>query len=144
MIIRRFQDNDLPQCIDIFVNSFRQDPWNEMWAYQTAQNYLVNSVASPGFVGIVACDNDRITGMLFGRKRQWWDGYEFHIEEMCVNPDVQGLGIGTKLLNYVMKNVVDTSTKRIKLWTHSSSLAYKFYENRGFMVVSSIVFMKKE
>ena len=143
MKIRYFQNGDLSQCVRLFMMAFRQSPWNEKWDYQDAQDYLLDAVNTPGFVGLVVCKDESIVGMLFGRKRKWWDGYEFHIDEMCVAPEKQGLGIGTHLLSYVMDNILDVDMRRVKLWTHVDAIAHEFYKKYGFEDISSFVFMVK-
>ncbi|MCK0202382.1 GNAT family N-acetyltransferase [Ornithobacterium rhinotracheale] len=60
-------------------------------------------------------------------------GYNpLHISLFFVEENYQGLKIGNKLFNFAIQNI-----KEKYIWVKSSTLAVKFYEKLGFVIVDS-------
>jgi len=60
---------------------------------------------------------------------------------ICVNPEFQNQGVGTRLLNEVEKNIMDNNGRLIVVETSSHEKylpAIKFYKKNGYVVVSVI------
>jgi aminoglycoside 6'-N-acetyltransferase I len=41
----------LEPCIELNINVFNRDPWNETWTYQTAKERLTDLLHTPKFLG---------------------------------------------------------------------------------------------
>ncbi len=55
------------------------------------------------------------------------------IHEIVVDPDVQGLGVGTHLMEFVMAWLAYRGVRRLELWVGVTNLkARRFYERLGF------------
>ncbi|MED1607845.1 GNAT family N-acetyltransferase [Cytobacillus kochii] len=100
MEFKLLEMNDLTKCSETFIEVFNDEPWNDEWTFTKAKKYLLSFYQTPGFLGVLAVENDEIIGFILGVKRVWWSGDEFFINEMCVKTQSQNNGIGKALLNH--------------------------------------------
>ena len=73
----------------------------------------------------------RPIGQCLGHKRRWWRADEYWIEELCVDNDVHGRGIGSRLLAYVQEHLGQEGVRSITLLTKKDIPAAKFYAKHG-------------
>lgn len=144
MNIEKYSDKDFQACVELFINVFNQDPWNDRWEQDHAKDYLSDYIHTPGFIGVVAKEGSSIQGFIFGFRKRWWSGDEFYINEMCVDQALQRNGIGTELLNYLRDLLKGENISRITLLTDKGIIAEKFYEKNGFNEIERLIFMCKE
>jgi aminoglycoside 6'-N-acetyltransferase I len=144
MQIREFNINDLDPCITLFMNVFCNEPWNDRWSAEQAKDYLYDFVQTPGFIGIVADDiNEELIGLLLGSRKKWWSGDELFINEMCVDPNHQSLGVGSAMFRYLEDTLPGIGIESLVLLTDRGVPAEAFYHKNGFEEVSRIVFLAK-
>ena len=83
----------------------------------------------------IAIHNDRIVGFasLTIKNSLWHGGYLGHIDELVVDERFRGEGVGTRLLDEMIKVSRDRSCKKIELDSafHRKE-AHRFYESKGF------------
>jgi GNAT superfamily N-acetyltransferase len=83
----------------------------------------------------VAMCNGRIVGFasLTIKNSLWKEGYLGHIDELVVDEKSRGKGVGTRLLDEMIKVSKERSCKKIELDSafHRKE-AHKFYESKGF------------
>jgi aminoglycoside 6'-N-acetyltransferase I len=140
--IREFQKEDINQCSDLFLKVFTREPWNDQWeSFESAQEYLTEFIVNPSFSGFIASENGRIIGVCFGHKRSYWQGREFEIDEMYVDTDAQGKGVGTKLICYAKGQLDKQGIKNFVLMTGKDLPAEKFYIKNGFYRNESMILM---
>ena len=144
MEIRLFEKDDLLKCTRLFVDVFNQEPWNDKWSEVTAKKYLLDYTNTPGFLGIVAVDGDVIIGFIFGAQKVWWSGNEFFINEMCVNAEKQKNGIGSMLLNYLLKELDSENVSNLSLLTDRGIPAEAFYKKNGFIEIDRLMFLSRD
>lgn len=127
---------DWPRLIDIF-----QRAYDGMEAYgcrtrQELKRYLkwLYRRCPQGFFGMFDSN---------GQLRAWaavddrWLNEEGErvgaIHEIVVDPDVQGLGIGTSLMKFVMAWLAARGVRQLELWVGVTNVkARRFYERLGF------------
>ena len=143
MDIRLFEKKDLLKCTDTFIDVFNQEPWNDEWVKETALQYLVDFTHTPGFNGIVATYEDEIIGFIFGTRKHWWSGDEFFINEMCVRIDNQKSGVGTKMMEYLIKKLETDGVSTITLLTDRGIPAEDFYKKHGFTEIERLMFLSR-
>lgn len=144
MTIRTYTCEDFQRCVELFINVFNQEPWNDNWSKEYAEQYLKDFINTPGFKGIVFEDGSIIKGFIFGTRKKWWSGDEFFINELCVEIDAQRRGIGTGMLNYLENILKDEEIERITLLTDKGIPAEAFYKKKGFIEIERLLFMNKE
>ncbi|WP_127529488.1 GNAT family N-acetyltransferase [Paenibacillus kobensis] len=143
--IRPATQDDLQNVVELFIKVFNQEPWNDNWSKEHAEQYLNDYILSPGFNGVIAEDESScIQGFIFGIRKRWWDGDELFIHEMCVNTDLQRSGIGAALLKELADIVSKEGIVRFTLLTNKGIPAESFYKKQGFEEIDRLIFMYKE
>ncbi|MFD1929169.1 GNAT family N-acetyltransferase [Sporosarcina siberiensis] len=132
------------KCTRLFVDVFNQEPWNDKWSEEMAEKYLLDYTNTPGFLGILAVEGDVIIGFIFGAHRVWWSGNEFFINEMCVNAEKQKNGIGSMLLNYLLKELDSENVSNLSLLTDRGIPAEAFYKKNGFIEIDRLMFLSRD
>lgn len=92
--------------------------------------------ANPEFTCFVAEVDKKIEGMALVYKRySTWKGIALHLEDLIVRKNARGLGIGTKLLDTVVKYADEIGVKRIN-WEvlDWNTPAIEFYDKKGAIV----------
>lgn len=91
----------------------------------------------PAFKCFVAEINNTVEGIALVYKRySTWKGVVLHLEDLVVNPKMRGLGLGTALLDEVVKYGYNLGVKRISWevldWNEE---AITLYEKKGAKVL---------
>ena len=81
----------------------------------------------------------KLAAMSLGMIRHWWQGTNYNIEELCVNPDLQGRGIGTRFMGLIEKKIKEKGLCGIFLQTDNDKPSYRFYLKNGFKELDSHV-----
>lgn len=136
--------DDLGGCINLLLNVFSNEPWNDNWTFEGAEKYLLDYIETPGFKGFVAEEENKIKGFIFGFRKRWWQGDEFYVNEMCVEIREQRNGIGTKLIKYLEASLITEGIENITLLTNRGIPAEEFYKKNGFSEIDRIIFLHKE
>ncbi|GGP08105.1 GNAT family N-acetyltransferase [Oceanobacillus neutriphilus] len=144
MQFRIVEEEDLIICSKLFLTVFNEEPWNDEWTLETAQQYLSNFYQTPGFLGVSAVENNEIVGFIFGVRRVWWSGDEFFINEMCVDTNQQNKGVGKSLMDYLKKVIGSNGVATISLLTDRGIPAEEFYKRNGFKEIERLVFLSSD
>ncbi len=132
-MIRAFDASDVVACVELFIDVFNGPPWNDAWTVKGAMAYIWDICRAPGFDGLVALDEERgVIGLLLGRRRRWWNGDEFVIEELCVRPSAQRHGLGASLISRLRGRLVEIGCVRMVVATSTSRGPLRFFERHGF------------
>jgi aminoglycoside 6'-N-acetyltransferase I len=135
MLIRKLIKEDLENCISLFIEVFNQPPWNNKWTYDVAKHLFKDFWETPGFLGYVAIDESKensIVATIIGKEKQWWRGKEYLIEEFFVKTELQGHGIGTRMLEFTYKDIKPLGIDNVILLTNTFAPAYNFYLKKDF------------
>lgn len=143
MNIREFKPSDLELCVELFMDVFNKEPWNDQWTYDRAKLYLMNYVDTPGFIGVVSAHEAAISGFIFGVSKYWWKGNEFFIHEMCVRTEHHRSGTGTNMLQFLEQLLIQEGIQDMALLTNRDIPAEKFYMKNGFKEIKRLVFLAK-
>ncbi|MDZ8109610.1 MAG: GNAT family N-acetyltransferase [Nostoc sp. DedQUE12a] len=141
--IETFSTEYLDRCAYLYVEVFNSEPWNEQWSFNTARTRLFEIINTPGFVGFVF-KQDELLGFLAGYCKQGQKSKSFYLEEICVLPNKQRQGIGTKLLNKLMDTLIYIEVNRVYLLTNKDAQAETFYTKHGYQRNQQMIFMTKQ
>lgn len=131
-MIRKYELRDLEACAAVFCSAFRAAPWHENWTVQLAEiriSELTDTQLSAGFVYEEA---GRILGFAAGRVVTYLYGKEYVIDEFCVSAEMQGKGIGSRLLAGIADAVRQQGIVSIVLQTTKGYPSEQFYLKNGF------------
>ena len=136
--VRKATKNDMPSVLKLI---------NELAVYEREPDAVEVTVADlerdgfgdqPLFNCFVAEAEDKIVGMaLFYNRYSTWKGKTIHLEDLIVNEDYRGKGIGVQLYKKVMQFALDENIKRVE-WVvlDWNTPAVNFYKNTGASVFS--------
>ncbi|MCL2574017.1 MAG: GNAT family N-acetyltransferase [Defluviitaleaceae bacterium] len=140
-IIRKINETDYGMCAKSLMETFKEEPWNEDWTHGQALERIEELMVSRMSLGYVAEYEGVVVGMCIGRIMTCVNFKELWVDEFSVNPSVQGLGVGSRLIQYVKLETEKEGIANMALTTQVGSPAVKFYEKNGFRVGDSVVFM---
>ena len=119
MRLRKMRVEDLPFIIEIEAANYNF-PWSE--------GIFKDCLKSVSYSCWVCCEQDTIVGYSMVSMA----GGEAHIMNICVDPEVQGQGVGSKLL----ENMIELATNKAETIflevRPSNKVAIALYEKRGF------------
>lgn len=132
IVVDRFRRDDLEDGAELYRTVFNRPPWNDEWTVETARNRLSEILETPGYRGYKASLEGELVGFVVGNLEQWDTGRRFFVEELCVHPDDQQRGIGTRLVERLIDELRDADVERAYLVTMTDGSARSFYESNGF------------
>lgn len=141
MIIRHFIPKDLPQVLEL-CKEVRNHHIDILNGYFTEQNDYYeqmgfnDSLNGEKMIALVAEENDVIYGYILAERKfapHLVAPKVMHICNFGVSKTSQGLGIGKKLMDEIIKICQQENFDEISLGVYNqNTTAYKFYEKYGF------------
>ena len=139
--IESFTEEHLDGCANVLVSAFNAEPWNENWTFENAKKELSRTLSVSWSLGFVIVDGEEVLGFAEGCREQDGDREVFYLETLCVRPDAQGGGIGSRLLQRLKKELEQRSINEIYLITHRGTPAEAFYKKNGYRISEEDVVM---
>ena len=140
---RKINTKDYKSCANALIAAFNQEPWNENWTYEQALTRIDEMMSGRVSCGYVAVDGEAVVGMLIGRIMTYLDWKEVFIDEFSVHPAYQGKNIGSDLLDFAQKQLMQEGISAFVLNTENDKPAVQFYKKNGFKIKDNLVFMAK-
>ena len=127
MQILPIDKTNLEDCAYLYTTVFNQAPWNEDWSHQQAMSRLKFYYETPNFIGMLVTDDSNLLGFVLGNYEPYQNEKLYLLKEMCVHPDFQGKGIGTKLIKFLHEKLKESGISTVNLITTIDSEAESFY-----------------
>lgn len=143
-LISQIKNEDIVNCAKLYVEVFNAEPWNDKWTLENAQKRLNDIYIAPNFVGSIYLDKGVIKGAIFGNCEQYFNGIHYYLKEMFISTDLQGMGIGSKLLKEHEEQLKLLGVKNIYLLTSKVHITSKFYTKNDYAVWNSMIMMGKQ
>lgn len=135
----------LPQMAELYSRSFAGEPWNDDWSNTEQLNEYIKEISnSYNSLNYGLFINGELKALSIGMIRHWWEGTNYNIEELCVSPDMQGKGIGTRFIKMIEADIKERGLAGIFLQTDNDKPAYRFYLKNGFFDLDSHVSLYKK
>lgn len=138
------QLSDLDYLIDMYIESFNSEPWNDKWTKETAYKRLHAMINVEDFYGLCAYKDKEICGMIIGCREQYYDGIIFNLREFCVKNSLRGYGIGQKIMNQLEMRLKSQNVTEIVLYTTRNHMTEGFYKNCNFKTYDNMTVMGKK
>ena len=123
----------LNEMAKLYQSAFISEPWNDNWSDIKQLNLYIRDLAcNPNSLNYGLFIDEKLEAVSIGMIKHWWEGTNYNIEELCVNPKLQGKGIGSKFLNMIEIDIKKRGLAGIFLQTDLDKPSYKFYKKNGF------------
>ena len=133
MELRELTIKDRASITDLFRSVFTNEPWNDDWSdHALLDAYIHDLIGQDNSLTLGYFDCDHIVALAMGHIKHWFAGTEYNIDELCVDREMQGRGIGSMFLGEVERCLSGRGITRIFLQTDRDMPAYAFYIHRGF------------
>lgn len=160
-VVRPFNEKDLEACVDLYVETFARPPWSETWDRTVVRARLDQITRTPHFFGLIAEKaaqseeaeaaregweaerNDVPVAFVLGYEEPWHQGSHFYLKEMCVHPDHQRQGIGSRLMESLTATLKERGAQRLYLLTSRGDLSESFYTKAGFYTSPKMILMAR-
>lgn len=135
--VRKANKKDMPAVLELIkqLAEFEKEPDAVEITLKDLENDGFGE--NPAFFCYVAEVNSKVEGIALGFHRySTWKGKIIHLEDLIVNQNLRGTGIGSALLDAFIKHAHKLGVKRINWevldWNEP---AIKFYESKGANVM---------
>ena len=138
--IESFNESHLDECAHLIVSTFNAEPWKDSWTLDRAKKSLTWTLQMPGFVGLVSLD-DEVMGFATGYREPDDVRDVFYLNALCVRLDMQGRGVGSRLLEHLKDELGMSGVSTIYLLTHKGTPAEAFYQKHGYRATEEDIVM---
>jgi aminoglycoside 6'-N-acetyltransferase I len=141
--IEEFKAGHLDECAHLAVATFNAGPWNDEWTFDTAKRELAWTMEVPGFAGLVLLD-ERVVAFATGYREPDDRREVFFLRTLCVRPESQGTGVGSRLIGHLEEHLGESGVNTIYLITHKGIPAERFYRKHGYEINDEDIVMTHE
>ena len=135
----------IPQMTELYKKAFGGEPWNDDWSDEEQLLEYIKEI-SGGYrsLNYGLLSEGKLCAVSIGQIKHWWQGTEYYLDELFVDPDYQGQGIGSAFLNMIEEDIRKRGLSGIFLQTENDKPAYGFYKRREFRELKGHVSFFKE
>ena len=140
MELRVLSLSDREEITAKFTRVFTAEPWCDDWS-DTGQlyAYITDLAGQENSLTLGYMENGEIAALAMGRKKHWYTGTEYCIDEFFVDTPFQGKGVGSAFLKDMKEYLSSEGIEQIFLQTDRNVPAYGFYLKNGFIEIEDIV-----
>jgi aminoglycoside 6'-N-acetyltransferase I len=142
--IEEFKAVHLDECAQLAVATFNAEPWNDDWTFDMAKRELAWTMGVPGFAGLVSLDEEGAVAFATGYREPDDRREVYFLKTLCVGPESQGSGIGSRLLGHLKEYLAKSGVNTIYLITRKGIPAERFYGKHGYKINDEDIVMTHE
>jgi ribosomal protein S18 acetylase RimI-like enzyme len=132
--IREVRNQDLPALADLYVKTYEDFDVGEKWDTSSSLELLKYWFDRQPDLAFLAEWDGKICGAFFVAVKPWWDGAHLVDGELFVDPEMQKMGIGSKLSIRIFEEAI--SKYNAKVWDtytfRNSKHPLSWYKSLGF------------
>lgn len=145
MTISKLSEEYLETCVDLFIEVFTKEPWNDVYeSREQVVAFFRSHMDNNYFIGYVLAEGDNVVALSLGMKKPWLKGMEYYIDQFCVRPDLQHKGIGTHFLTLIEHEIRREGMNALILNTEQDFPSERFYLKNGFQFIESLNTLTKK
>ena len=130
MKIRKASKNDFRRIAEIIKDEYIKKPYSEKWTTDNAIRTLEH-FSKTGEI-FVAVERGRVVGVIIIREELYNTRKNAVIEDLVVDGNFQGSGIGKSLIKFVEEHCKSKGINAINLYASKIALAYQVYKGLGY------------
>lgn len=142
--IIKITEEQIIECTDLYINVFNAAPWNDNWTVETAHRRLNDMYIAPNFEGLAYVEAGIVKAAVFGNYEQFYDGIHYNLREFFVSNELQGMGIGSKLIAELERNLKKIGITTIYLFTSKGNKTSEFYLKNNYSEWDGMAMMGKD
>jgi aminoglycoside 6'-N-acetyltransferase I len=135
--------DDLETVSLLYQRTFNAPPWNEGWGIEAASERLQAILDAPNGFGVLAKRDGEPIAFALGYLETWVSGTHFVLKEMCTAPAEQRQGIGTYMLEFLLRALKERGVIQAFCETRSGVPAEAFYRRAGFRTLNVVALGKR-
>ncbi|MEI9935692.1 MAG: GNAT family N-acetyltransferase [Pseudomonadota bacterium] len=135
--------DDLDEVASLYQRTFNAPPWNEGWTIDAANERLSRILAGPNGLGVLASRDGAPIAFALGYLETWVSGMHFQLKEMCTVPGQQHQGIGTFVLEFLLRVLKERGVIQVFCETRAGVPAEAFYRRAGFRTLNVVALGKR-
>ncbi len=131
VMIRECKEGDFEQVLKLLAQLWPEKVLDR----KELQQVFLKGLNSDFQSYVCAIIEDNVVGFasLTIKNSLWQEGYMGHIDELIVDREYRGKGIGSKLVEHIVKTAKHKGCRRVELDSaFDRDEAHKFYEQNGF------------
>lgn len=137
---KKISISEMENIKELFKSVFTADPWNDDWSNEKQLDLYINDVAGQeNSLSYGIYEGEKLIGISMGHVKHWYSGTEYYIEELCIQTEKQGSGIGSFFMSEIESSLKKSGIQKIFLQTESDVPAYSFYQKKGFIELKNHV-----
>jgi len=126
---------------EIYARAFNGEPWNDSWTVEDATVHVRELLENKQSYGLEYILDGQVIGFILGTSMLFHYGRTFEINDLAIDPQYQGQGIGTRLLERCLKDVRSMGMVGVHLITESEGFLPEFYRKHGFDKETRVMLM---
>jgi len=142
-IIRKPIIDDIDEITKLYIETYKQEPWNENWKKEIAREKIKDAIENNNAENYCINKDNRIIGVMFGRKNYFIDKKELYIDEYLIDYNNQRKGIGKYFLGNIETDLKQKNYSNIVLLTKKTFPSELFYKENGFRTSPNMILMCK-
>ena len=131
----------LNDYVNVFLQAFAGEPWNEPWTRETAFKRLSQFMETASAYGLALEEDGQVIAFILGQYEQYYDGMRFYIQEFCCAR--RGGGLGSKLMAELERQLKEQGVVRTYLMTIHGDATEGYYNRRGYITDPDNIWMYK-
>lgn len=132
----------LPLCAAVYQKAYAQEPWNEVYTAEEAAAYIHKYSDSNTKCAYALVDGQQVLGVALGLVVPCIDSDYFRLEDVCIDPDCQRKGLGSRFMQLLARQVAAKRCDSILLGTQRGYPSHQFYLKNGFQEIESVLMYK--
>jgi aminoglycoside 6'-N-acetyltransferase I len=134
---------DLDGAALLYQETFNAPPWSEGWDLDAARDRLKAFLLSPNGLGVLARQEGTPVAFAVGYLETWVAGSHFQLKEMCTARQQQRQGIGSFVLEFLLRTLKERGVVQVFCETRSGVSAEAFFRGRGFRTLNVVALGKR-
>jgi len=126
---------------EIYARAFSGEPWNNPWSVADATVRVRELLENAQSYGLECVLDGKVAGLIIGTSQLFHFGRTFDISDLAVDPEFQGRGIGTALLERCLSDLKEQGITAVHLITECEGFLPAFYGKYGFSKAQDVMLM---
>ncbi|MBQ8618574.1 MAG: GNAT family N-acetyltransferase [Clostridia bacterium] len=142
--IRPIYPGDVPAIARLYMESYADSTWQEIWSYENAHQRIFDLTSSLINIGLICLVDDIVIGCIIAEVLSWHTGKQMEIKEVFVSPNYRDQGIGSSLIIEAERIGKERNVGEFFLWTNNDRKLTQFYRHCGYRSSNNVIQLVKQ